>query len=80
MIGKAQAHGVRFHEDRFAGFKPNCEDKIHESYEGLWRLRGSYVRQIEEHSNIHQSAIEREKKVNSYQPENLPRVYQIIKS
>lgn len=79
MLSKATACGLLVDEQQAARFVENAHDKLHKSYSGFWRFRGSRKRKIPEGSLIHRSVIERmENPDNRYKPKNLPERYKIV--
>lgn len=79
MLKKAKSCGLDVNDALVATMPGNHDDKIHESYEGFWRIRGSRARKIPEGALIHQSVIDRMgNRVNKYKPKNLPENYTVV--
>ena len=73
MLSKAKGCGLRIHENKLASYKCDPHDKMHESYTGLWKIRGQDIRKIPSAAKIHKSVGERKKNPdNCYDPKNLP--------
>lgn len=71
MLDKARSCGLTT-KGRLPGpYNPDPLDTLHESYKGIWLVRGWHTRQIPEGARIHRSV---EKRLDSteYQPNNLP--------
>lgn len=78
MVDKAGACGMEIDGDRAAEYIADPHDKMHESYSGFWKFRGSLVRKLPEGALIHSSVFERmEKHENRYRPKNLPKTYEV---
>jgi uncharacterized protein (DUF2235 family) len=79
MIDKASACGMEVDKNRAAAYQTNPHDKMHDSYEGIWIIRGSQVRKIPDGASIHSSVKERmDRRQNQYTPQNLPANYKIV--
>ena len=79
MIRKAMDCGMQVDEERLAQYVPNPHDKMHNSYSGFWRIRGSRTRKIPEGALIHRSAVERrDNPGNRYHPRNLPSKFTVV--
>lgn len=73
MLEKAGQQGLELDHSRIAGYEPDPHDKLHESYSGFWRFRGSRRRKIPDRARVHASVRERmEKESNRYSPKNFP--------
>ena len=73
MLEKASARGLRVDRAGLASRNPDPHDKMHQSFSGFWKMRGSRTRKIPEGSLIHGSVLERlESSKVSYDPKNLP--------
>jgi hypothetical protein len=78
MLKKAQSAGLDVDEGLAATMHGNHNDKIHESYSGFWKFRGSRARKIPEGVLIHKSVFDRmNNPANKYKPKNLPDDYSI---
>ena len=79
MLEKAHACDLRIDRGRLAKYAPNPHDLAHESYDGLWRLRGRETRVIPSGARVHSSVSERmEQGDNNYAPDNLPEDYETV--
>ena len=81
MLEHAQSKGLRLKEGALDQLNPDPSGALHQSRKGLWRMFRPKVRQIPEHSKLHESVFLRmEDPANSYSPDNLPSQYQKITS
>lgn len=79
MMAKAKAAGLEVDDARLSEFQGDPHDKIHQSYGGFWRFRGSRVRKIPEGALLHRSVIDRmNDPANRYHPKNLPTHYTVV--
>ena len=79
MLNKAKKHGLKIDTAALNKREKNPHDEIHNSYTGLWKIRGTYKRQIPEGAKIHESVFMRKKRrSNDYKPPNLPKKYEVI--
>ena len=79
MLDKAVACGLRVKTDELAARRPDAHDKLHQSFSGFWKMRGSRTRTITEGARIHSSVFERmDNPAASYQPRNLPGEYLVV--
>ncbi len=79
LLRKAGGVGLAIDEARLAKSVPDPHGKIHESYSGFWKFRGSKRRTIPEGACIHQSVIERRDQAsNDYEPGNLPADFTVV--
>jgi len=77
MVKNAIKAGMKFNPTLLAEFfnKPeNPQGIIHESYNGIWKIRSREVRVIPEGSKIHKSVFQRK----DYHPENLPIEHEVV--
>ncbi len=76
MAKKAKRRGLRLSLDLKElkrDYSPDAHDELHDSYEGIYRLRGTSVRKIPEGAKLHRSVEERmSREENDYRPKNLP--------
>lgn len=76
VLERAADCGLGINEEKLATRTPNPHDKIHQSYSGFWKIRGSRTRRIPEGALIHKSVLERTNSSTvSYNPKNLPSKY-----
>lgn len=81
MLSKAMQHGLDADKVELEKRVPNPNDKLHNSYTSIWRIRGTYKRKIPENANIHESVFIRKRRpTNKYKPNNLPHTYRIVKA
>lgn len=79
MLGKASAAGMVVDDAGVAALQSNPHGKIHESYSGFWKFRGSRTRKIPEGAWIHRSVFDRKDNAgNKYKPKNLPENFKIV--
>ncbi len=79
MLKKAKSAGLDVDENLVAMLHGNHDDKIHESYSGFWKFRGSRTRKIPEGALIHKSVFDRiSNPANKYKPKNLPEDYSVV--
>lgn len=79
MVGKAKQRGLEVDENKLARFHADPHDKMHESFSGFWKFRGSRVRTIPDGALIHRSVIDRMgNPTNRYKPKNLPDNYTVV--
>lgn len=72
MLGKAVDRGLRVNEAKLAERRTDPFDKLHQSFSGLWKLRGQRKRQIPVGARIHASVVERANNPHcSYKPSNV---------
>ncbi len=55
MLRHAEHHGLKLDEEKMTQLKPNPKGKIHKSYTGFFKIRGTHERQIPKGSKIHDS-------------------------
>ena len=73
MLGKAVACGLRIDGHALAGYRPDPHGRLHPSFTGFWKIRGSRTRKVPEGARIHRSVFERiDEPRNRYEPGNLP--------
>lgn len=74
MIEKARAVGMKVDAAKLGEVKAqrNAGGKIHESFAGFWKWRGSRVRKIPPKSHVHKSVIDRMNVVSNYKPKLPP--------
>ena len=73
MLEKASACGLRVDRAGLASRRPDPHDKMHQSFSGFWKMRGSRTRKIPEGALIHRSVLERRESSRvTYNPKNLP--------
>ncbi|MCU0857197.1 MAG: DUF2235 domain-containing protein [Pontiellaceae bacterium] len=72
MVSAARNHGLEFIADAKDYMAPSPTGKIHDSYEGKWKLLGETIRRIEDRDNIHSSVKDRLAGISGYHPVNLP--------
>jgi len=81
MLSRAIEHGMEVDEAELEKRVGNPNDELHNSFTGLWRIRGTHKRVIPEGANIHESVfIRRRRPTNKYKPKNLPRTYISVKT
>jgi len=81
MLSRAIQHGMQVDEAELEKRLENPNDELHNSFTGLWRIRGTHKRVIPEGANIHESVfIRRRRPTNKYKPKNLPRKYITVKT
>jgi uncharacterized protein (DUF2235 family) len=79
MLRKAKSAGLAIDDNLVATMPGDHNDKIHESYSGFWKFRGSRTRKIPEGSLIHKSVFDRmSNAANKYKPKNLPEDYTVV--
>ena len=79
MLTKAKSCGLDIYDELASTMPGDHNDKIHESYTGFWKFRGSRRRKIPEGSLIHKSVFNRmSNPANKYKPKNLPDDYSIV--
>ena len=80
MLGKARACGMHLDEDalRLPRHRGDPLGKMHRSYTGFWRFRGSRRRRIPEGARIHRSVIERRDDPASRYAPRLPERYTVV--
>jgi uncharacterized protein (DUF2235 family) len=79
MLKKAGSAGLDVDDDLVAAMPGDYNDKIHESYSGFWKFRGSRARKIPEGALIHKSVFDRMgNPENKYKPKNLPEDYSVV--
>lgn len=79
MLDKAVGCGLRIDHRALARRRADPLGKIHNSYTGFWRMRGSRVRKIPEGACLHRSVVERlEHSATGYAPRNLPSDYVVV--
>ncbi len=79
MLQKAKSAGLDIDDALVATMPGDHNDKIHESYSGFWKFRGSRARKIPEGALIHKSVIDRvNNPANKYKPKNLPDDYSVV--
>ncbi len=81
MLNHAKAKGLKIHQAALDARIVNPHDQLHNSYKGIWRIRGKHVRKIPLGSKVHNSAFKRKRRrSNNYNPQNLltPFKYEII--
>lgn len=77
MARKAVSCGMKINPEKFVMLlnkQDNPNGKIHESYTGLWKIRGFEPRIIPPGSKIHRSVVIRD----NYKPDNLPKDFKIV--
>ena len=72
MIRHAYLHGLRVKQSAMRKLKKNPAGKIHDSYQGIWKLFGKRLRSIGNTANVHSSVKKRLQRRTSYKPVNLP--------
>ena len=79
MMEKAVQCGMEIDNDKLKLFRGNPFDKLHNSYEGIWKVMGRRVRKLPEGARVHSSVMER---INNpsmrYSPKNLPDNYKVV--
>ena len=76
MLEKAAACGLRIDRTGLALRCPDPHDRMHDSWTGIWRVRGRRTRKIPEGARVHRSVLERlESSRARYRPKNLPKKY-----
>ncbi len=79
MLQKAKSAGLDVDDALVASMPGDHNDKIHESYSGFWKFRGSRARKIPEGALIHKSVFDRiSNPANRYKPKNLPADYSVV--
>ncbi len=79
MLKKAKSAGLDVDDALVATMPGDHNDKIHESYSGFWKFRGSRRRNIPEGALIHKSVFDRMgNAANKYKPKNLPEDYVVV--
>ena len=73
MLEKASSCGLEVKKKELEGRKRDPYDKMHQSFSGFWRIRGSCPREIPEGASIHKSVFDRmDSPKVKYSPKNLP--------
>jgi hypothetical protein len=72
MLEQAQVQGLEVNPDAFDRLQGDPTGTLHDSYDGLWRVLGRYVRRPGRHDGFHPSIGERLRRRRDYVPENLP--------
>ena len=73
MLERAKGRGLALDEAKLAQHPKDPHAKAHDSYTGLWRMRGAEPRRIPEGAKIHASVEARmAQSANAYDPRNLP--------
>ena len=79
MLEKASACGLRVDRAGLASRSPDPNDRMHQSFSGFWKMRGSRTRKIPEGALIHGSVMERlESSRVTYDPKNLPPDHTVV--
>lgn len=79
MMSNAKQCGLDIDENALRQRQPNPHDKLTESLDKFWRIRGSRPRTIAEGAKIHKSVFDRKNNpTNKYDPKNLPQTYQQV--
>ena len=81
MLNHAKVKDLKFDQAELEKRIPNPHDELHNSFKGIWRIRGTHVRKIPQGSKVHSSVFKRKKRPsNKYKPKNLltPSKYVII--
>lgn len=55
IIQKAMSHGMKVDTQKLETYQANPFAKLHNSFKGFWKIRGSRTRKIAGHSRIHES-------------------------
>lgn len=72
MLKQAKAKGLKIDQARLEARTADPYDELHNSRNGIWRLRGTHVRKIPPGSRVHRSVFERKRRrSNNYRPKNL---------
>jgi uncharacterized protein (DUF2235 family) len=72
MLEQAKAQGLELKPDAFDRLQGDPAGKLHDSYDGLWRVLGRYVRRPKRDDAFHRSVGERLQRRPDYEPDNLP--------
>ncbi len=81
MMSRAKRHGLKIDTAELNKRKPDPNDKLHNSYTGIWKIRGTHKRQIPEGAKIHESVFIRKRRpTNNYKPKNLPTQYEVVQT
>src|SRR5699024_722199 len=72
MLDHAAEHGLHRRPGAREALQPDPLGRIHESYQGAWKLLGQHVRKIPAGALIHESVHERLRADIGYAPTNLP--------
>ena len=79
MLEKASARGLRIDRAGLASRHPDPHDKMHQSFSGFWKMRGSRTREIPDGALIHRSVLERRESSRvTYDPKNLPADHTVV--
>ena len=81
MLTKASSRGLKIDRSELGARQPDPHDTIHNSFKGIWRIRGRHARKIPSGSRVHASVFERKRRrSNNYKPKNLltPSHYEIV--
>lgn len=73
MIDRAYEHGMNFKASAIKKLKKDPCDKLHDSFDGIWKVFGTQVRKIAASAKVHPSTRERVQKMADYHPTNLPK-------
>ncbi|MDA0689988.1 MAG: DUF2235 domain-containing protein [Proteobacteria bacterium] len=81
MLTQARRHGLQVNTAELNKREQNPNDELHNSFTGIWKIRGTYKRQIPEGAKIHESVFIRKRRpTNKYKPTNLPANYIVVKT
>lgn len=73
MIDKSRGCGLQVDDDKARTYAPDPLDVLHDSYDGIWWIRGTHVRAIASGARVHQSVVTRLQAAGAgYAPENWP--------
>ena len=79
MLGKAAERGLRIDRSALDRRIPDPHGRIHQSFNGFWKMRGTRRRKTPEDARIHRSVIERQERPdNGYRPHNLPATCTVV--
>ena len=80
LLNRAKKCGLKLNTNALNKLEKNPHDVMHNSHTGLWKIMGTYKRQIPEGAKIHESVFIRKKRIsNKYKPPNLPKNYELVK-
>ena len=81
LLKGAKQHGLNIKTAELDKREEDPNGEIHNSFTGIWRIRGTCKRVIPEGAKIHESVIIRRRKpTNKYNPKNLPKTYEVVKT